>query len=354
MTTYSEDNTNIYYVYIYKHPKTLVPFYVGKGKNDRYRKHLNPNADSNTDLLCEIKLLKDANLSPLIEFYATDLVEETAFKIEEDLISLYGRRRFDDNGCLVNIMKTGRPDMSIKQTPEYRELCRQNTLKLWEDPEYRVKVSSAIQKHYDEHPELLEIKRQITLDLWKDPEYIKNVEDSFTEERIENMSKKMSVVWETRDYFIKERERLSEQYIELWKDPEYRKNMCDMSRKNWEDPEYRKMQDVRLYEYWNKEENIDMCRDRMNKLWKTDVFRQKMIDSKNTPEYKEKVSGKNSFAYRKLRKRYIIYFEDGHRVEILGINEFCADFGYDPGGLHKVMTGRCKRHKDIIKIERLD
>lgn len=31
---------NIYYVYVYKHPISLVPFYVGYGKNTRAFTHL--------------------------------------------------------------------------------------------------------------------------------------------------------------------------------------------------------------------------------------------------------------------------------------------------------------------------
>ena len=54
------------------------------------------------------------------------------------------------------------------------------------------------------------------------------------------------------------------------------------------------------------------------------------------------------------RKRYSITFKDGRVIEILGLKRFCRDFGYDANTLMGMRRGLYKKHKDIIKIEKLD
>lgn len=115
---------NIYYVYIYKYPDTLLPFYVGKGKGDRYKVHLKLyKSDPNGHKKNVIRQILNEGKAPLIEFYAKDISEEEAFKLECDLIEKYGRRD-QLNGLLCNMTSGGEGSskgIPYKRTEEHRK-----------------------------------------------------------------------------------------------------------------------------------------------------------------------------------------------------------------------------------------
>ena len=101
---------SVYFVYQLVNPDTNLPFYVGKGKNDRAKTHLwgkpksnNPDKDS---MIAEIR---SRGVEPIIQYVYENLSEEEAYLKEEELIAKYGRVKFDNNGILVNIKKDARP-----------------------------------------------------------------------------------------------------------------------------------------------------------------------------------------------------------------------------------------------------
>lgn len=104
----------MYYVYCYKDPETMIPFYVGKGKwdNKRHLDHLRyvqlGRSSDNHMKDMKIKSILDRGLIPSIEIIQKDLDEESAYKLEEDLIVKYGRR-IDESGILMNILTDIRP-----------------------------------------------------------------------------------------------------------------------------------------------------------------------------------------------------------------------------------------------------
>ena len=91
----------IYYTYVYKDPITLIPRYIGKGKNKRAYIHSNLKRISNKSLQSLIQNLQKNNLNPIIDFIAKDIDEEFAFFIEKEAISLYGRKDLG-TGSLFN------------------------------------------------------------------------------------------------------------------------------------------------------------------------------------------------------------------------------------------------------------
>jgi uncharacterized protein len=78
-----------HYVYMYVHPKTGEPFYVGKGIGDRVLAHFGDVRNSRkTRLIAE---LKKAGHSPRLEILAHGLKdEETAFRVEAAVIDALG------------------------------------------------------------------------------------------------------------------------------------------------------------------------------------------------------------------------------------------------------------------------
>ena len=88
----------MYYVYIYYHPDTGIPFYVGKGSGERYKKHLT-NA-RNPHLRNKINKLRREGYEPTIEIVFRTENEDLAYDIEEFMITQY--KRSCDGGTLCN------------------------------------------------------------------------------------------------------------------------------------------------------------------------------------------------------------------------------------------------------------
>ena len=114
-----------YYVYVYKNPITLYPFYVGKGCGNRAYSHLEKAKKirkGSRESLCIIecrKLLKE-ELEPLIEIIIDNLSESEALSIERQLIATYGRRN-NNTGILTNMTDGGESFDGIVRTKLHYE-----------------------------------------------------------------------------------------------------------------------------------------------------------------------------------------------------------------------------------------
>lgn len=109
---------NNFYVYAYcnsrqrnfKHPMIKYePFYIGKGCNKRYLSHLDKckknQSITNKYLEEEIHKLLNEYVDVVITLVQTDLSEYDALMLEYELIELYGRRNYEENGLLTNSSK---------------------------------------------------------------------------------------------------------------------------------------------------------------------------------------------------------------------------------------------------------
>lgn len=102
----------IYYVYLLCDPRhNYQPFYVGKGKGDRAKAHLyeTENSTENRRKFFKIRKIREAGLTPGIEYHALDLTEEVAYELEASLIKWFGREGIDECGILTNICIDQRP-----------------------------------------------------------------------------------------------------------------------------------------------------------------------------------------------------------------------------------------------------
>ncbi len=106
----------MYYVYVYYHPETNVPFYVGKGTGTRYKKHLLETKENteNYKKWAVIQGLRNKGLEPVIKKVFETEYEIDAYNEETRLIILYGRRDIDINGVLTNICEDNRPPKRTK------------------------------------------------------------------------------------------------------------------------------------------------------------------------------------------------------------------------------------------------
>lgn len=109
----------IYYVYIFIDPRSGLPFYVGKGKGDRWKYHLLKSSLRDGSLKSQtILLLKVLGLSPVVHFYVLDVTEETALTVEAALIIKYGRIDIE-TGILTN--RTDGLDGGYQHTEEAKQ-----------------------------------------------------------------------------------------------------------------------------------------------------------------------------------------------------------------------------------------
>jgi len=112
---------NIFYIYIYYDPITHIPFYVGKGKNNRAWDHLHySHPRENKHMFNKINKIKQQGLLPKIILYRKNLTEIEVFEQEKFLIKFFGRA--DKNtGSLVNMTDGGDGVTGFIITEEWRK-----------------------------------------------------------------------------------------------------------------------------------------------------------------------------------------------------------------------------------------
>jgi hypothetical protein len=102
----------MYYVYELIDPRVNLPFYVGKGKNDRVYFHLSEKSrakSENKRKYNKIQKIRESGYEPEIKIVKYFEDENDAYDYEELLIESYGRIRYDENGILTNICESSRP-----------------------------------------------------------------------------------------------------------------------------------------------------------------------------------------------------------------------------------------------------
>jgi hypothetical protein len=106
--------SHIYYTYGLLDPSEPyedlpgTPFYVGKGQKNRANVHLLANRRHHNKLLAEkVASLRARNIEPIVYMFGAMLSERQALKLEEELITKYGRIDCHPNGILVNIRQGG-------------------------------------------------------------------------------------------------------------------------------------------------------------------------------------------------------------------------------------------------------
>jgi len=103
----------MYYIYAYIDPRTDLPFYIGKGKNNRKFSHLREQ-DETSEKVNLIKEIQLVGLEPkIIELESNIEDEAIAYNRENYYILIYGRRGIEANGILTNKALHGQPPKPI-------------------------------------------------------------------------------------------------------------------------------------------------------------------------------------------------------------------------------------------------
>lgn len=158
---YLKSTQNEFYVYVYLNPLKsgnyiydyltfdFEPFYVGKGKGNRFKDHLSYQEGSKEKIELIHQLL-DLNNYPIIIKIKERLLEDEAFEEEKKLIKLIGRKILNE-GPLLNIQPGGEGFSGWIITENWREKNKQAQIKRWKnaDLEYRKKHGEKIRKSFD-------------------------------------------------------------------------------------------------------------------------------------------------------------------------------------------------------------
>ena len=120
----------MYYVYELIDPRVSLPFYVGKGKDDRVYFHLSEKSRAKSDnerKFNKIQKIRKEGYEPEIKIVQYFENENDAYNYEGQLIKKYGRIRYDEDGILTNICENSRPPKLKGKT--YQEIYGDN----WEE-----------------------------------------------------------------------------------------------------------------------------------------------------------------------------------------------------------------------------
>lgn len=115
----------MYYIYAYIDPRTNLPFYIGKGKDNRKFDHLSENQSKkeNKDKFQVIQELQLHGLKPLIVELESNIESELmAYNREDYYILQYGRKGFETNGILTNKTIGGKHPPTPVWTTERKKL----------------------------------------------------------------------------------------------------------------------------------------------------------------------------------------------------------------------------------------
>lgn len=123
----------MYYVYHLIDPRNSLPFYVGKGKNNRAKSHLlykgcmNENKRKKKYILD----LKSEQLEPIINYIVEHIEDEDdAYVIETKEIQKYGRKGYESDGILMNHGLDRRPPnmKGYKHTEQTKRKIREGRI----------------------------------------------------------------------------------------------------------------------------------------------------------------------------------------------------------------------------------
>jgi hypothetical protein len=147
-----------FYVYAYYVPGEFLPFYIGKGRGNRFKTRLYGSCGEASGMMKNKLLkLKREGIRPLVLKLYTNLTEEKAFEKERMLIKLYGRRDIG-TGCLCNHTDGGEGQSGRIFSEESRKKMSESHKGKKPTPEANANMIAAVLKVRARPVELFDVK----------------------------------------------------------------------------------------------------------------------------------------------------------------------------------------------------
>lgn len=196
---------NIYFVYQYS-DENNIPFYIGKGKEDRYKEHFylrDKTYANNTFFYKKLNKLLNNNKEVNVKILHNNLTNKEASDIEIYYIAFYGRRILK-TGTLCNLTPGGDGGCSSIITEETRNKLRKAGLGRKHTIESRQKMSKVQKglKHKSLNEEQLILHGKVAKDRWENDEFkekrIKQIRESVSKEIIETKSTGEKIMYKSQ------------------------------------------------------------------------------------------------------------------------------------------------------------
>lgn len=141
----------MFFVYVYRDPRTNMPCYVGKGQRGRDKVHLRGSHNKRLNRL--ITEMRKAGHEPQIERIADGLACAEARALEIETIAKYGRKGYESGGLLMNHTLGGEGTSGrVLSEESLKKLSASNRGKK-RDAIARENIRHATQAYFDAHPE---------------------------------------------------------------------------------------------------------------------------------------------------------------------------------------------------------
>lgn len=170
--------------------------------------------------------------------------------------------------------------------------------KNWQDPDYRIRMIKSLRKasieYMKKHPEVKEKSRRRLKELWNNEQYKKKMSALKSAEMKERWRKNDPLMRkftseESKKIWIREGhiELISKKMKERWKDERYREKMGKESKKRWKDEKYRAKFPPDHFskiarKLWKKEGVREFHSKKAAAQWQKPEFREKIIEGIRT------------------------------------------------------------------------
>lgn len=216
---------------------------------------------------------------------------------DQDYIKKY-YKNFDKNIAINNLKKINKDNqvaglMRYWDSNKSRKLRSNLSSRMWQNDDYRNKVISSLKCYYSSS-EVLNKCSEKAKKLWENDDYrqnwLKSFIDSFTSDRINEISKQSLLNWCDSNYrgkiesnWTDEKKRWMSEICQNWWSDDKRSDLSSKMISMWADNEIRERFVVAFREAWTEDR-----RQRSRDSW-TDEMRQKIRDSW-TDEMRQKAS----------------------------------------------------------------
>lgn len=281
-----QNSDNIYYVYVYLDPRhpvhvefgdfvfDFLPYYVGKGKNTRYR-HLLHDKTNSLKANTTRKIMR-GGFTPIIKKIVTNMTSDDAYLLESSLILQIGTRIKIPGvppGPLSNAMLTGIGIASVSD--QTRKVLSEKATEQWRNQDLRLWKSR----------QMTEMFKDVTLRL-RLSEKMKSV--CATPEWNKQKQKSTQALWNDIDY----RNRQTEAIKLGCSSEKHRLAQSTRQKENWKSEEYRRKHEGRTHSTESKQKMSDAAKERNQNPEEIERKRKVQKERMKDPDIRKMISEK--------------------------------------------------------------